>query len=99
MPRNRQNETAQPELQERVDAIAILANGRLAAQGTVQALRERSRMPLRLRLRASPQRLDALRVATDAPGSNVGRSISGSSPERMRSSRAARSGESARQAW
>ena len=48
------------ELQERVDAIAILANGRLAAQGTVQALRERSRMPLRLRLRAAPPRLDAL---------------------------------------
>lgn len=48
------------ELQGRVDALAMLANGRLAAQGTVQALRERSGLPLRLDISASPAKLDAL---------------------------------------
>lgn len=34
------------ELQQRVDRLAILGNGRLRAQGTVAELRERSRMPV-----------------------------------------------------
>jgi Cu-processing system ATP-binding protein len=48
------------ELQGRVDALAMLAGGRLAAQGTVQQLRERSALPLRVRVTATPARLDAL---------------------------------------
>ena len=38
------------ELQERVDRLAILASGRLQALGSVQALRERTHMPLGTRL-------------------------------------------------
>lgn len=48
------------ELQGRVDAVAMLADGRLAAQGTVQQLRERSALPLRLLVKAAPARLDEL---------------------------------------
>ena len=51
------------ELQNRVDALAMLADGKLAAQGTVQELRERSGRPLRVVVTAQPQRLDALRDA------------------------------------
>jgi len=51
------------ELQNRVDALAMLAGGKLAAQGTVQELRERSGRPLRVVVTALPQRLDALRDA------------------------------------
>ncbi|MEK8051953.1 ABC transporter ATP-binding protein [Ideonella sp. DXS22W] len=39
------------ELQERVDRLAILAAGRVQAVGSVQALRERVALPLRLQLR------------------------------------------------
>lgn len=42
------------ELQERVDRLAILAAGRLAALGSVQALREQARMPLTIALRLAP---------------------------------------------
>ncbi len=38
------------ELQERVDRLAIMANGRIQALGTVQALREQTRAPLRIEL-------------------------------------------------
>ncbi len=48
------------ELQGRVDALAMLSGGRLKAQGTVQALRERSAMPLRVLLTGTPAQLDAL---------------------------------------
>ncbi|MDP1941922.1 MAG: ABC transporter ATP-binding protein, partial [Gallionella sp.] len=48
------------QLQGRVDALAMLAGGRLAAEGTVQALRERSALPLRLEVSASAAQLDAL---------------------------------------
>ena len=48
------------ELQGRVDALAMLSGGRLKAQGSVQALRERSAMPLRLLLSGTPAQLDAL---------------------------------------
>ncbi|MDT7833675.1 ABC transporter ATP-binding protein [Aquabacterium sp. OR-4] len=51
------------ELQGRVDALAMLAGGRLAAQGTVQQLRERSALPLRLLVSAAADRLDALPAA------------------------------------
>ena len=48
------------ELQGRVDALAMLSGGRLKAQGTMQSLRERSVMPLRLLLSGTPAQLDAL---------------------------------------
>lgn len=51
------------ELQGRVDALAMLASGRLAAQGTVQQLRERSALPLRLVVTAAAAQLDALPAA------------------------------------
>lgn len=48
------------ELQQRVDALAMLSNGKVCAQGTVQSLRERSRMPLHFVLTGSPQQLHAI---------------------------------------
>ena len=48
------------ELEQRVDALAMLSNGRLCAQGTVGALRERSTRPLHLRLEGEAAVLDAL---------------------------------------
>ncbi|MBB5203382.1 Cu-processing system ATP-binding protein [Inhella inkyongensis] len=42
------------ELQQRVDRLAILANGRVVAQGSVQALREQLALPLEVALRGSP---------------------------------------------
>ena len=48
------------ELQQRVDALAMLSNGRVCAQGSVQSLRERSRMPLNFVLTGSPGQLHAL---------------------------------------
>ncbi|MDP2263117.1 MAG: ABC transporter ATP-binding protein [Hydrogenophaga sp.] len=48
------------ELQQRVDTLAMLSNGRVCAQGSVQALRERSRMPLLFQLHGTPERLQTL---------------------------------------
>ena len=48
------------ELEQRVDALAMLSAGRLCAQGSVAQLRERSRRPLRLRLVAEAALLDDL---------------------------------------
>ncbi|HEY0956869.1 MAG TPA: ABC transporter ATP-binding protein [Roseateles sp.] len=48
------------ELEQRVDALAMLSSGRLCAQGSVAALRERSTRPLQLRLQADAPLLDAL---------------------------------------
>ncbi|WP_434064037.1 ABC transporter ATP-binding protein [Roseateles aquae] len=48
------------ELEQRVDALAMLSQGRLCAQGTVGRLRERSSRPLRLCLRAEAALLDTL---------------------------------------
>lgn len=61
------------ELQQRVDALAMLSNGRVCAQGSVQALRERSRMPLVFQLRAAPTWLQTL--ATELPGHLAGAEI------------------------
>lgn len=41
------------ELQERVDRLAIMSSGKLQAVGSVQALREQTRMPLVFELRVS----------------------------------------------
>ncbi|NRF70955.1 ABC transporter ATP-binding protein [Aquincola sp. S2] len=51
------------ELQERVDRLALLANGRVQALGSVQALRERMALPLRVTLRAAPASVPALQRA------------------------------------
>jgi Cu-processing system ATP-binding protein len=48
------------ELEQRVDALAMLSNGRLCAQGSVAELRECSMRPLQLRLQADAALLDAL---------------------------------------
>jgi Cu-processing system ATP-binding protein len=54
------------ELQERVDRLAILAAGRVRALGSVQALRERVSLPLRLRVRAAGGSTDAVDAALAA---------------------------------
>ena len=51
------------ELEQRVDALAMLASGRLCAQGTVQSLRQRSSRPLQVRLSAPAAVLDGLASA------------------------------------
>ena len=48
------------ELEQRVDALAMLSHGRLCAQGSVAELRERSTRPLHVRLQADAAVLDAL---------------------------------------
>jgi Cu-processing system ATP-binding protein len=50
------------ELQGRVDRLAIMANGRIVAQGSVQDLREQTHMPLTIELRAQAAPLLALRA-------------------------------------
>ena len=66
------------ELQNRVDALAMLAGGKLAAQGTVQELRERSGRPLRVVVTAQPQRLEALRdVLAGQEGAELERTAAG----------------------
>lgn len=55
------------ELQQRVDCLAIMAAGKVVAQGSVQALREQLALPLTLVLRASPELLrEAALAAGDA---------------------------------
>jgi Cu-processing system ATP-binding protein len=51
------------ELQERVDRLALLACGRVRATGSVQALRERIALPLRVTLRANAGELLTLQRA------------------------------------
>ena len=43
------------ELQERVDRLAIMANGKIQALGSVQALRDQMHMPLGVTVRLAPQ--------------------------------------------
>lgn len=51
------------ELQQRVDRLSILANGRVLAQGSVQELREQLALPLSVQLRGAPEALKAARAA------------------------------------
>lgn len=44
------------EMQERVDRLAIMVNGRIRALGTVQALREQLELPVRFTISAAPGR-------------------------------------------
>lgn len=62
------------ELQQRVDRLALLANGTLRAEGSVAELRGRSRMPVTLVARADPPTLDQLiaRLA-DTPALSIHR--------------------------
>ena len=50
------------ELQQRVDRLAILSGGRVQAQGSVDALRQRLALPLTLRLRLDGDATDAARA-------------------------------------
>lgn len=69
------------ELQERVDRLAIMANGRIQAMGTVAQLREQARMPLTmlLKLRAGDldsvsrrfESLDGVRASTSPDGQGL----------------------------
>lgn len=54
------------EIQERVDRLAIMAAGQVQACGTVQALRERMDLPLRLRVHGAPEAMPVIRGALDA---------------------------------
>ncbi|MEN9473990.1 MAG: Daunorubicin/doxorubicin resistance ATP-binding protein DrrA [Pseudomonadota bacterium] len=48
------------ELEQRVDTLAMLSNGRVIAQGSVQGLRDHARMPLKLVLTGSETVLQAV---------------------------------------
>ena len=54
------------ELQERVDRLAIMANGRVQAVGSVQELRERTDTPLLLQVSLAPHDVPRLLQALDA---------------------------------
>lgn len=51
------------EIQERVDRLAIMAEGRIRAIGTVQALREQMDLPLWFDVRIAPEHFDTVRTA------------------------------------
>jgi len=57
------------ELQARVDRLAIMANGRVQAQGSVSELREQLQLPLQVSLAAAPAEHPALREGLRALGS------------------------------
>lgn len=66
------------EIQQRVDRLALMRNGRIQALGTVQALREGQDLPLGLRVSFLPEgeaavrrRLGELAIAAGAAGSGV----------------------------
>lgn len=49
------------EIQERVDRLAIMADGKVRAAGTVRALREQQNLPLRVTVYADPADFDTVR--------------------------------------
>lgn len=51
------------ELQERVDRLAILASGRVRAIGSVQSLRERMQLPLRLEVQVASDAVERVNQA------------------------------------
>lgn len=60
------------ELQERVDRLAIMALGKIAAVGSVQALRKQRQLPLGLTLRLAPEDVSlAQQLLVGLPGVNV----------------------------
>ncbi|HXE41241.1 MAG TPA: ABC transporter ATP-binding protein, partial [Azonexus sp.] len=56
------------EIQQRVDRLALMRNGRIQALGTVQALREGQDLPLTLRVSFHPEGEAALRQTLAALG-------------------------------
>jgi Cu-processing system ATP-binding protein len=54
------------EIQERVDRLAIMAEGRVQACGTVQALREGMDLPVRFDVRIAPDQLEVVQHALGA---------------------------------
>jgi Cu-processing system ATP-binding protein len=54
------------ELQERVDRLAILSAGKVQAVGSIQALREQMRLPLRVEVSAHESSTDAVRDVLQA---------------------------------
>ena len=51
------------EIQQRVDRLAVMANGRIQALGSVQALREQVDLPLWFEVRVAPADFEAVRAA------------------------------------
>ncbi|QDX82171.1 copper ABC transporter ATP-binding protein [Denitratisoma sp. DHT3] len=51
------------EIQERVDRLAIMQNGRIRAEGSVQALRESVNLPLTFEVRMAPDQIGLARQA------------------------------------
>ena len=51
------------EIQEQVDRLALMRLGRIQALGTVQALREELRLPLRIEVSLRPDAVERLRRA------------------------------------
>ncbi|MCM2342672.1 ABC transporter ATP-binding protein [Rhodoferax sp.] len=71
------------ELQQRVDALAMLGNGRIQAQGTVAALREHSRMPIRLCVTGDATRLTELATALQRDANHAVLSTHQASPDTL----------------
>lgn len=69
------------ELQERVDRVAILAEGHLQALGSVKALRQQAHVPLRIEATLEPHRLEegaeALAALAGLPGIDLNRTPTG----------------------
>jgi len=71
------------ELQQRVDALAMLSNGRIQAQGSVAELREHSRMPIRLCVAGAAARLTELAMALQGNANHAVLSIQQTSPDTL----------------
>lgn len=56
------------ELEERTDRIAVMDQGRLVAMGTLDELRRRAGLPVRLRLRAAPGQAAAVSARLNGTG-------------------------------
>lgn len=65
------------ELQERVDRLAIMANGRIQALGSVQALREQAQIPLVFDLALDAACMDALAQALHAATGSIAEPLPG----------------------
>ena len=71
------------ELQQRVDALAMLSNGRIQAQGSVAELREHSRMPIRLCVTGAAAGLTELATTLQRDANHAVLSIQQTSPDTL----------------
>ena len=71
------------ELQQRVDALAMLSNGRIQAQGSVAELREHSRMPIRLCVTGAAAGLTELATTLQRDANHAALSIQQTSPDTL----------------